>query len=374
VTIDGGGLLARAHRPVAELTRRDVARLMLSVPAVEVMAAMPGLRRELLAARNPFSARFWESAESILTRIAEGAATVGEVHGWLEATGTEPTAIIGLHVWEDEPARTPLAQELHALLVTHLEERLSAGDIEPDRLLADDPAATREYRTLQELWMTSPLPDGRVPMNELLDEADDDFFAEWDAAEQAAVDELRDILAELGERSRPDAELQAACRGLRTALTRGGWPADLLRAGGGIDPSNLDPDDAQLWLRLAAGVVSPVDEPAESTLADELSATALDHEEWLEAVAALARGGPGTPASADDLARFAAGAQDDGDDLDVLAGWFSTVVEQWQMLGALDDRERLTPLGWWGIPEALLQAWSPDTPHPTGSAGLRQVE
>jgi hypothetical protein len=354
-------LLAQAHRPAAELTRRDVARLMLSVPAVEAVAAMPGLRRELLAAQNPFSAQFWESAESVLRRIAEGTATVGEVHGWLEATGTEPTAIIGLHVWEDEPARTPLAHELHKLLVTHLEERLTAGDIDPDRLLADDPAATRKYRELQERWMTSPLPDGRVPMDELLDEADEDFFAEWDAAEQAALDEFQDILAEVGERPRPDAELHAACRDLRAALAGGGWPANLLRAGGGVDPRNLDSDDGQLWLQLAAGVVSPVDEPPEDIPVDQLSSTALDHEEWLEAVAALARGGPGTPASAEDLARFVVGADDD-DDIDVLEGWFITVVEQWQLLGAVDDRERLTPLGWWGIPEALLQVWSHDAP------------
>ena len=49
VTVDASALLAQAHRPTAELTRRDVARLMLSVPAVEALDAMPGLRRELLA-------------------------------------------------------------------------------------------------------------------------------------------------------------------------------------------------------------------------------------------------------------------------------------------------------------------------------------
>jgi hypothetical protein len=319
---------------------------------------MPGLRRELLAARNPFSAKFWESAEAVLRRIAEGAATVGEVRGWLEATGTEPTSIIGLHVWEDESARTPLAHEFHDLLVTHLEKRLAAGIIDSDRLLAGDPAAKKEYRELQERWMTSPLPDGRVPMDELLDEVDEDFFTEWDAAEQAAADELRDILAELGERPRPDEALQAACGGLRTALKRGGRLADLLRAGGGVDPSHLGSDDVQLWLRLAAGVVNPLGEPSEESLADELCATVLDHEDWLEAVVALARGGPGTRSSAEDLARFAAGAQDDGDDIGVLAGSFTLVVEQWQMLGAIDDRERLTPLGWWGLPEGLRQAWS----------------
>ena len=337
--------------------------MLLSLPAVDALQAMPALRRELLAARNPFSAVFWESAESILGRIADGAATVGEVHSWLEATGTEPTAIIGLHVWENEPDRTPLAQELHALLVRHLEERLTAGDTDPDQLLADDPAATREYRALQERWMTSPLSDGRVPMTELLDEADEDFVAEWDAAEEAASDELRELLAELGERPQPDAELKAACRVLRSALQRGGKTADLLAAGGGVDPASLHSDDAELgddaelWLSLAAGVVNPMNEPPESALEDELSMIALDHEEWLEAVAALARGGPGTPASAEDLAEFVAGPGDD--DIEVLAGWFTTVVELWQLLGAVDDFERLTPLGWWGIPEALLQAWRP---------------
>ncbi|HKR51176.1 MAG TPA: hypothetical protein VJT72_16645 [Pseudonocardiaceae bacterium] len=331
--------------------------MLLSLPAADALRAMPALRRELLAARNPLSAVFWESAESVLERIADGAATVGEVHGWLEATGTEPTAIIGLHVWEDEPDRTPLAQELHALLIEHLEERLTAGDIDPDRLLASDPAATRDYQALQERWMTSPLSDGRVPMTELLNEADDDFVAEWDAAEEAASDELRELLAELGERPRPDAELAATCQVLRSALQRGGKTAGLLAASGGVDPGNLHSDDAELWLSLAAGVVDPMGEPPEDTLDDDLSMIALDHEEWLEAVAALARGGPGTPASAEDLAEFVAGPDDD--DIEVLAGWFTTVVELWQLLGAVDDVERLTPLGWWGIPEALLHAWRP---------------
>jgi hypothetical protein len=336
---------------------------------------MPALRRELLAARNPLSARFWESAESVLGRIAHGTATVGEVHGWLEATGTEPTAIIGMHVWEEEPARTPLGHEMHGLLVAHLEECLDAGDIDPDQLLNADPVALQQYRTLQERWLSSPLPDGRVPMDELLDEADDDLFAEWDAAEQAALDELREILADVGDRPQPVGELAAACRRLRSALRRGGWPADLLGAAGGVDPSDLDPDDQQLWLRLAAGVIHPVDDPPDDVPLDSLPAAALDHDEWLWAVEALARGGPGTRASAEDLARFTAGASDDGDDSAVLADWFRPVVQQWQFLGALDDHEQLTALGWWGLPEALIRAWSsPATPDPAGSAGLHGVE
>jgi hypothetical protein len=378
VTLDAAALLAYARRPAAELTRRDVARLMLSVPSAEALAAMPALRRELLAARNPLSAKFWESAEAILGRIARGNATVGEVHSWLEATGTEPTAIIGLHVWEEEPARTHLGHEMHDLLVAHLEKCLAAGQIDPDRLLTHDPVALEQYQALQERWLNSPLPDGRVPLDELLGEFDEDLLAEWNAAEQAALDELHDILADVGERPRPDGELAAACRKLRSALQCGGWPIDLLRAGGGVDPGNLDPDDEQLWLQLAAGVIHPVDDLPDSIPLDDLSATALEHQEWLWAVEALARGGPGTRASAEDLARFTAGASDNGDDskdIEVLADWFRPVVQLWQLLGALDDGERLTALGWWGLPEALSQAWSsPASSDPADSVVLRPVD
>ena len=31
----------------------------------------------------------------------------------------------------------------------------------------------------------------------------------------------------------------------------------------------------------------------------------------------------------------------------------------WQVLGAIDQDERLTPLGWWGLPEAMLRLWAP---------------
>ena len=116
-----------AHRPVAELRRRDVAIALLSVPAEAALASLPVIRRGMLAAGNPLSAPFWESAESILHKISSHAATFGDVHGWLEATGTEPTGIIGLHVWEEPSARSPLQEEMHARLVSFLEERLAAG-------------------------------------------------------------------------------------------------------------------------------------------------------------------------------------------------------------------------------------------------------
>jgi len=29
--------------------------------------------------------------------------------------------------------------------------------------------------------------------------------------------------------------------------------------------------------------------------------------------------------------------------------------------GAIDDENRLTALGWWGLPEAMLRVWAPSS-------------
>jgi hypothetical protein len=34
------------------------------------------------------------------------------------------------------------------------------------------------------------------------------------------------------------------------------------------------------------------------------------------------------------------------------------VTAMWSVLGAIDSDDRLTPLGWWGLPEAMSRAWS----------------
>jgi len=106
-------------------------------------------------------------------------------------------------------------------------------------------------------------------------------------------------------------------------------------------------------------------------------------------ITALAEGGPGTSASAADLAAYVrdydpedpddgSPGQDagDGDDEDedsdffpsddddefdelTMEGLFLPVASLWRVLGAIDDDERLTPLGWWGLPEAMLRVWAP---------------
>jgi hypothetical protein len=414
-----------AHRPVAELRRRDVAIALLTVPAEDAITSLPVIRRGLLAAGNPLSAPFWQSAEAILHKISEHDATFGDVHSWLEATGTEPIGIIGLHVWEEPSARSPLQEEMHARLVGHLEEQLAAGLIDPDRLATGEEAARQEYLALQERWMTTQLPDGRVPMTVLLDEQDEAFMADWAAADAEARTALQSVLDRVGARALPADELRSAANRLRTDIARPGWPGQMLVSFSGRTAEALPTDDADLWLTLATSVASPQgdplspedrefaramewaededltfgddsDEGGADSEPDELSAAiaavcALDHFDWLAVMSALVNGGPGTPASAADLARYVrdfdpdeviglkvAGsgdlAQDDEDvefddpdlpggeldDFDELSieGLFLHVTAMWSVLGAIDEDDRLTALGWWGLPEAMRRAWA----------------
>jgi len=393
VNLEADRVADLAGRPLSQLTRRDVAMALLTVPSADALASLPGLRRGMLAAGNPLSAVFWSSTEAVLHKIDDGVATVGDVRTWLEATGTEPNGIIGLHVWDDQSERSQLAAEMHTRLVSHLEERLAAGEIDPDLLATADQAACQAHIELQERWMTSALPDGRVPMNVLLDEEDEEFLAEWDAADAQALAATQALLDRVGDRPLPREELRRAGARLRRDLAGPGWPGRLLIECSGLRPADLPADDTELWLRLAAGVADPQGpedwaepeaEEESETESDLTAICAIDHFDWLATITALAEGGPGTAASAADLAAYvrdydpgepddgppAAATEDDGEDAFFAADdgdfddltmedLFLPVTSLWRVLGAIDDDERLTALGWWGLPEAMLRVWAP---------------
>ena len=403
MNLDADRVADLAVRPTSALTRRDVALALLSVPSADALRSLPSIRRGLLAAGNPLSAAFWSSAEAILHKISESKATIGDVRTWLEATGTEPNGIIGLHVWDEQSKRSQLAAEMHTRLVSHLEDRLAGGEIDPDLLVTADQAASLAYIALQERWMTSPLPDGRVPMNVLLEEKDEEFAAEWDAADAEALAALGELLDQVGERPRPAGDLRAAVSRLRAQLAQPGWPGQLLLECAGLRPADLAAgDDAELWLRLAAGAACPegsddwagpdLGEPTDEPT-DELSETdtavaaicAIDHFDWLAVITALATGGPGTSTSAaalagyvrdydpdsgepgpdehetDDEAGYDLDDPDDDAEFDELGmeDLFLPVTSLWQVLGAVDENGGLTPLGWWGLPEAMRRVWAP---------------
>jgi len=239
-------------------------------------------------------------------------------------------------------------------------------------------------------------------MDVLLDEEDEEFLVEWDAADAEALAGLQDLLDQVGDRQLPAEDLRVTGARLREDIARPGWPGRLLMECGGMRPDELPDDDAELWLRLAAGVASPQgsDEwtgPGQSAgdgeFDGELNETdtavaaicAIDHFDWLAVITALATGGPGTSASAADLAAYVrdydpAEAEDpdqaepgeeedepddfflsdDDDEFDDLTmeGLFLPVTSLWRVLGAIDDDERLTALGWWGLPEAMLRVWA----------------
>jgi hypothetical protein len=194
-------------------------------------------------------------------------------------------------------------------------------------------------------------------------------------------------------------ELRRASARLRHDITRPSWPGNLLIECSGLEPGELPADDAELWLQLAAGVASPEgpetwegpDQDGDEAAENELAAIcAIDHFDWLAVISALAEGGPGTAASPAGLAAYVRDYDpgdpedpDDGgpgeadepddfffseddeefDDL-TMECMFLPVVSLWQVLGAVDEDERLTALGWWGLPEAMLRVWAPSDSTP----------
>ncbi|MFI9594223.1 hypothetical protein [Nonomuraea sp. NPDC052265] len=374
---------AHADRPPAAVTRRDVARALLAVPSGVALVALPDLRRAMVSAGNPLSQPFWDSAKAALGSIEAGVATVGDVQRWVESTGTEPILMTPSYfVWPEEDERGPVAAEMFGRLVAFLEERVESGEVDPDALALGDHAARRAYEELQEHWLATPLPDGRVPGFAVSDEQDEELFAALDEEEAFALSELRRIVGELPKAPElPLVELELAAARLRVLLGLPGYPANVLRACAGFDDRPMPDDDRELWLAVAAGVAGPISDLAEegdvpeefADLEGELShedaalanLCAIQHADWLAAVAALARLGPGVPASPERLARLIAESDDidsdeqDDDDLDATEGLFASVVSLWTYLGIVDADEVLTPLGWWGLPKALERAWSP---------------
>ncbi|MEV7012443.1 hypothetical protein [Streptosporangium sp. NPDC051022] len=370
-----------AGRPADELTRRDVARALLAVPSGVALVAVPDLRRALVALGNPFSPRFWDSVKATLGAIESGSATVGDVQRWLESTGTEPLLLTrSFFVWPEEDERGPVAREMFQRLVSYLEERVAAGEVDPDALAVRDERAREAYEDLQERWLNGPLPDGRVPGVAVSDEQDEELFAAWDEEEAFALGELRRILAELPAPERPAADLRAACARLREVLAGPGYPGNVLRACAGYEGEPLPADDEELWMTVTAGIAGPIsdlpeddDAPEQFTDLDgELShedsvlaaLCAIHHADWLAVVAALARRGPGVLASPERIARFIAESEDidvqmdEPEDLDAAETLFSSVTPLWACLGIVDKSEVLTPLGYWGLPKALERAWS----------------
>src|SRR5690606_12398739 len=153
-----------------------------------------------------------------------------------------------------------------------------------------------------------------------------------------------------------------------------GYPGNVLRACAGLE-DDVPADDVELWLAVVAGVAGPVsDLPEEDDTLEEFtdldgelrredsvltSLCPIERVDWLAAVAALARRGPGVLPLPERLARMVVesedvvAASDEPEDVAAVEHLLTAVVPLWKELGVVDATEVLTPLGWWGLPKAL---------------------
>lgn len=202
---------------------------------------------------------------------------------------------------------------------------------------------------------------------EWLDEDDQDLLdatdelTSWQDSEAGSWEIVQEALAEVA-RSRPDDDLSAAAQRLRSGPDAEDWRTGVLWAAAGFETEEPPSDDEEFWVELAAGVVSPRD-PVPLDADRESAWAALEPADWTGAVVELVRRGVGQPAGAETILGLVVACPEvDNEDLtdedeEILLAGFATVVELWQALGAVDDDERLTALGQWGLPEALQLAW-----------------
>jgi len=190
----------------------------------------------------------------------------------------------------------------------------------------------------------------------------EDLFESRDGSPDGARDLLTSALARLPEPPFPESHLELACRSLRGALRWGEPPCDVLLAAGGLDPEQLPGEDLELWMNLAAGTISPRGAIRGQTATPWRE---LDDADWLGAVLYMARGGPGTPTSPQDLLSGIVLCPETRGDIDPqhargITEAFEAVGPLWRALGgvgSVQEGRPLTTLGHWGLPLALLRAW-----------------
>lgn len=206
--------------------------------------------------------------------------------------------------------------------------------------------------------------EAREPVGQDGDDWDADDDAAFARAERDARAEAWQVVAAavapLSRPREPDG-LSRVARALRHHLDDDRSPYDLLWAA--VDADVLPDDDERLWVTVAAAVVEPRGPlPVEPDV--EAAWTALEPADWAGAVIELVRAGVGRPCTPSDLVTLVAGCPEiegppfTAEDVETLELAFTPVVRLWRVLGAVDERYRLSALGCWGLPESLRAAWT----------------
>lgn len=220
-------------------------------------------------------------------------------------------------------------------------------------------------------------PPNEGPPDELedleLDEDLDDFLRSWDEADRDAAEVLGSALRNLRGRPSPASEVAIAAARARDGLREGHHPFGWIRSAAALENGPLPADDAELLLRCTTATISPQEEtgldPEEESLL-----LSLEHADWLGAIISVVREGAGEDASPDALVdgirtcpEVHLESEIDLEEESHLEAAFWIVALPWQVLGLIDEDQRLTPLGAWVLPRALAHAWSADFDAGPGS-------
>jgi hypothetical protein len=192
------------------------------------------------------------------------------------------------------------------------------------------------------------------------DEEIDELLDAWDQLDREAAAYLDDHLPATGEI--PDLELARATRGLRDGVARGVWPFGYFVHA--LDWTTGVPGRARTaWLEAAAATISPPNDPL-IDVEKQSAVMALDHTDWLGMVIGLVQRGVGAEFSAglvqedvDALENIEGEVEDREGQLSVLETAVATLSPLWQALSVLDESDRLTALGRWGLPRGLRRVW-----------------
>lgn len=193
------------------------------------------------------------------------------------------------------------------------------------------------------------------------DPDEEQFLADMEEDRREAAALVHEFFPDLAVAEPPQPDLDQAAAALRKGVAAGGWPYERLGrvTGWSVTPPQEDIVAEELWLTAAMAAIEPMtlqlardEDEAESAVAT------FTPDDWVSIVSGLVTQGPGADAGPESVLRLLEEEDlvDPGDEDLVLIGAEVLAVD-WQALGALDDRRRLTALGAWGLPQALHDLW-----------------
>lgn len=124
-------------------------------------------------------------------------------------------------------------------------------------------------------------------------------------------------------------------------------------------------EDEARWLDALAETISPSHQPEDHEIELVSAVMALQHADWLGLAVGVVRRGPSgaldpelVQADIEQLDDVEGEIEDPEGHLTVLDMALLHLSPRWQRLGVLDQDQRLTKRGVWGLPKALHRTWS----------------